>query len=38
MSGEPDIEELAADNHLLRRLLWIRHGCSLAVLYGDDGE
>lgn len=22
----------------LRRLLWMRHGCGVAALYGDDGE
>jgi hypothetical protein len=22
----------------LRRLLWLRHGCKFAALYGDDGE
>lgn len=22
----------------IRRLLWLRHGCPLSVLYGDDGE
>lgn len=21
-----------------RRLLWLKHGCGLAALYGDDGE
>lgn len=23
---------------LLRRLLWLRHGCGFHMLYGDDGE
>jgi len=23
---------------LLRKLLWIRHGCEFGHLYGDDGE
>jgi len=23
---------------LLRKILWIRHGCSFGSLYGDDGE
>ena len=23
---------------MLRELLWIRHGCELFTLYGDDGE
>lgn len=27
-----------AENKILRRLLWIRHGCPFAALYGDDGE
>lgn len=22
----------------LRRMLWLHHGCSVAALYGDDGE
>lgn len=22
----------------LRHLLWLNHGCSIGVLYGDDGE
>lgn len=22
----------------LKKLLWLRHGCSIAGLYGDDGE
>lgn len=26
------------ENKKLRELLWIRHGCSLSSLYGDDGE
>ena len=26
------------DNKKLRELLWLRHGCSTASLYGDDGE
>lgn len=26
------------DEHKLRELLWLRHGCSTASLYGDDGE
>lgn len=26
------------ENKKLRELLWIRHGCSFASLYGDDGE
>jgi hypothetical protein len=30
LKAEPDIE--------LRQLLWLRHGCSITHLYGDDGE
>jgi hypothetical protein len=26
------------ENARLRRLLWLRHGCDFAALYGDDGE
>lgn len=26
------------DEHKLRELLWLRHGCSISALYGDDGE
>jgi hypothetical protein len=26
------------DEPALRRLLWLRHGCPFAALYGDDGE
>ena len=26
------------DELVLRELLWLRHGCSISVLYGDDGE
>lgn len=26
------------DAAILRRLLWLRHGCAHAALYGDDGE
>jgi hypothetical protein len=29
---------LHGDELLLRRLLWLRHGCPCAALYGDDGE
>ncbi len=27
-----------SQEHKLRELLWLRHGCSVAALYGDDGE
>jgi hypothetical protein len=26
------------DEFTLRHLLWLRHGCDLSALYGDDGE
>lgn len=26
------------ENRKLRFLLWLNHGCSFPVLYGDDGE
>jgi hypothetical protein len=29
---------LEKDNMILRELLWLRHGCSIINLYGDDGE
>lgn len=29
---------LEAENFILRRLLWLRHGCPFPALYGDDGE
>ena len=27
-----------SEEQLLRKLLWIRHGCPVNALYGDDGE
>ena len=29
---------LRNENMLLRKMLWLRHGCNIAGLYGDDGE
>ena len=29
---------MTPDERILRRLLWLRHGCPTGVLYGDDGE
>lgn len=29
---------LKEENKELRELLWLRHGCSIHKLYGDDGE
>jgi hypothetical protein len=31
-------KQVVEDNGMLRRLLFIRHGCSGPTLYGDDGE
>jgi hypothetical protein len=33
-----EIERLKAEVDGMKRLLWLRHGCSTAALYGDDGE
>ena len=33
-----ELSEAEKENTALRRLLWLRHGCSVAGLYGDDGE
>lgn len=33
-----DFGGLKAENKLLRKLLWERHGCDTISLYGDDGE
>jgi len=37
-TDEDYILRLKSDNLKLRKLLWIRHGCEIASLYGDDGE
>lgn len=29
---------MTEEENTLRRLLWLRHGCSVTMLYGDDGE
>jgi hypothetical protein len=29
---------IGANDRLLRKLLFLRHGCSFDSLYGDDGE
>ena len=31
-------EEIKLDEKVLRKLLWLKHGCSIESLYGDDGE
>lgn len=36
--GEWSNELLVKENKELRKLLWLRHGCEIASLYGDDGE
>ncbi len=35
---EKKVEELEGENNKLRELLWLRHGCPMEGLYGDDGE
>jgi hypothetical protein len=30
--------KLSKEEHTLRQLLWLRHGCEHHILYGDDGE
>lgn len=35
---DDEIERLRAENARLRELLWLRHGCEVTALYGDDGE
>ena len=32
------VTEMEAENQMLRKLLWLRHGCPIMALYGDDGE
>lgn len=29
---------MSEENHTLRKLLWLRHGCPLSYLYGDGEE
>ena len=33
-----DAAAIGANDYLLRKLLFLRHGCSSDCLYGDDGE
>ena len=33
-----DFPELSPDELTLREMLWLRHGCEVGTLYGDDGE
>lgn len=28
----------SSSNREIRKLLWLRHGCPIQALYGDDGE
>jgi hypothetical protein len=32
------VNSMSENEYALRRLLWLRHGCSYSSLYGDDGE
>jgi len=35
----PDIiNKLEEENQILRKFLWLNHGCESSCLYGDDGE
>ena len=29
---------IESENIILRRMLWLMHGCPQSFLYGDDGE
>ena len=29
---------IESDELMLRRMVWLKHGCSIHRLYGDDGE
>lgn len=33
-----EIKRLRGAEPAVRRFLWLHHGCSIASLYGDDGE
>lgn len=33
-----DYHKVLEENERLRKLLWLRHGCESAALYGDDGK
>ena len=35
--GETE-DDMKPNEFVLRRLLWLRHGCPIHALYGDDGE
>ena len=37
-NNKEQIKKLELENCELRRLLFLRHGCSGPALYGDDGE
>lgn len=36
--GAEILNELKLSDQKWRQLLWLRHGCDLTSLYGDDGE
>lgn len=38
MTDLDTITKLSKDEKTLRRMLWLRHGCSHSSLYGDDDE
>ena len=37
-NSQPLKLEYEKDNDILRELLWLRHGCEITSLYGDDGQ
>ena len=32
------IDKIEEENQILRKFLWLNHGCESSCLYGDDGE
>ncbi len=34
----PKYFDIIDNEMVLRKLLWLRHGCPIHILYGDDGE
>ena len=36
--AEGEIAGLRANQHHLKRQVWLTHGCPMPALYGDDGE
>ena len=38
MGKTTDKSKIMSTEEKLRKLLWLRHGCPISSLYGDDGE